>query len=80
MKKNKKHSEAKVEDEGPAAVLLLAGLGVGIWAWLRARKTQAVITSRQFMPRNLSPSPVRKPQGNQVSQQWEPWLSPHWRG
>lgn len=87
MKKLKKHTEAtvtkaKVSDEGPAAVLLLAGLGVGIYAWLRSRR-QVEAVARQFrqMPVNLNRSPAIKRRDDWESYPiWSPEFSHHWRG
>lgn len=83
MKKIKHNKAVEPDSEDGAAVLLLAGLGLGLWAWVGARKAKdaAALAARRFrqMPKvNPNRSPATKLQ-KEVSQMWSPEFSHLWR-
>lgn len=80
-KKIKHNETVEPDSESGAAVLLLAGLGFGLWAWLRSRRQVQPLATSDF--RNL-PTPPRCTSRLWDEKQpypiWNPAYSHHWRG
>lgn len=79
-KKIKDNETVDPDSESGAAILLLAGAGFGLWAWLRSRRQVEPLATRQF--RNL---PTRRPIMRRFDEKqfypiWNPAYSHHWRG
>lgn len=84
-KKIKQNETVDQDSESGAAILLLAGFGLGVWAWLRSRRQVEPLATRQFrnLPTpNLNPSrPImRRFDEKQFYPIWNPAYSHHWRG